>query len=60
MPHQAKYLNELKKMAGLNRGGECCKPLRPSQIIKSEKLVTKVVSILENEYINPFGFYRKR
>ena len=58
-PHQAKNLNELKKMVGLNRGGECYKPLRPSQIIKSEKLVTKVVSILENEYINPFGFREK-
>ena len=31
------------------------KPLRPLQILRSEEIVKNVVSILSNEYINPFG-----
>ena len=31
------------------------KPIRPSQILLSEKKVTEVVRILEEEFINPFG-----
>ena len=31
------------------------KPLRPSQILRSEEMVKNVVSILSNEYTNPFG-----
>ena len=31
------------------------KPLRPSQILRSEEMVKNVVSILSDEYINPFG-----
>ena len=32
------------------------KPLCPSQILRSEEMVKNIVSILSNEYINPFGF----
>ena len=42
-------------MAGVHRQTEIYKPLRPSQIIKSEAMVSKVIQILEDEYINPFG-----
>ena len=42
-------------MTGLHHLTEVYKPLHPSQIIKSEYLVSKVVSVLEDEYINPFG-----
>ena len=31
------------------------KPLHPSQILRSEEMDKNVVSILSNEYINPFG-----
>ena len=31
------------------------KPLRTSQILRSEEMVKNVVSVLSNEYINPFG-----
>ena len=30
------------------------KPLRTSQILKSESLVGKVQAVLENKYLNPF------
>ena len=42
-------------MAGVQHKTEIYKPLRPSQIMRSETLVSKVIEILEEEYINPFG-----
>ena len=52
---QAKNVNALKKMAGIYRSSEKYKPLRPSQILISEKLIAKVIRVLEEEYINPFS-----
>ena len=48
-------LNALNEMAGVQRQTEMYKPFHPSQIITSEKLVSKVVHVLEEEYVNPFG-----
>jgi hypothetical protein len=48
-------LNALNEMAGVQRQTEMYKPLRPSQIIKSEEVVSKVIHVLKEEYINPFG-----
>ena len=31
------------------------KPMRPSQILASQKRVAEVIWVLEKEYINPFG-----
>ena len=31
------------------------KPMRPSQILKSEKLVTEAIRVIEDDFINPFG-----
>lgn len=51
----AKNTEELKKMAGISSQYNIYKPMRPSQILLSEKLVTEVIRILDEEYINPFG-----
>ena len=42
-------------MAGIYSSSEKCKPLRPSQILISEKLVAEVIRVLEEKYINPFS-----
>ena len=42
-------------MAGIYSSSEKCKPLRPSQILISEKLVAEVIRFLEEKYINPFS-----
>ena len=34
---------------------ECYKPLRSSELQKSEKHISKVINVLEDEYLNPFG-----
>ena len=54
-PHQAKNLDELLQLSGLRSVTECYKPLRQNDINKSESNVKKVINVLENEYLNPFG-----
>ena len=53
-PHQAKYFNELINFTGLLSSQESYKPLRNSEIIKSEENVANVIHVLNNEYLNPF------
>ena len=53
---QAKNVNALKVGAGIYRLSEKYKPLHPSQILISEKLVAEVVRVLEEEqHIKPFS-----
>ena len=54
-PEQAKNTNALKQMAYVTSSADIYKALRPSQIIKSEDKVSRLVQILENDYINPFS-----
>ena len=51
---QAQNTAELLSMAGIQSASDIYKPLRPSQILKSEVMVTNVVNVLSSEYINPF------
>ena len=51
---QAKTTSELLAMSGVNRGSSTYKPLRPSKIIKSERLVQSVIHVTTQDYINPF------
>ena len=52
---QSKNVKEMKEMAGTITKSEMYKALRPSQILTSEKMVTKVIEVLQEEYINPFS-----
>ena len=52
----ANNTHALNNLAGLGEGTSIYKPLRPSQILRSEELVSKVQAVLETEYINPFGY----
>ena len=52
---QAKNVNALTEMARIYSSSEKYKPLCPSQILTSEKLVGEVIRVLEEEYINPFS-----
>ena len=38
----------------MNNPGSIYKPLRPSQILKSERFVSKIINVLKEEHINPF------
>ena len=51
---QAQNTRALNKVAGFGENTDLYKPLRPSQVIKSDEMVSNVQSELENEYINPF------
>ena len=53
-PSQAENTNALKDLAGLRNKVYNYKPLRPSQILKSEERVSAVVRVLQDEYLNPF------
>ena len=56
-PDQARNTNALRQLAGLSSNCGSYKPLRPSQILKSEKAVSEAVRVIEEEFINPFvGF----
>ena len=52
---EAKTVNELAKMANMKSCDEDRKSLRPSQILKTESMVTRIINVLKEEYINPFG-----
>eukprot|EP00794_Sanderia_malayensis_P010438 gene10438-biopygen7613 len=51
---QAKNTNALLSLADLNTQSTMYKPLRPSQILKSERFVDSIMQVLKEEYINPF------
>ena len=51
---QAKNTNALLALADLDSTSTMYKPLRPSQILKSEKFVNNIVKVVKEEYINPF------
>ncbi len=51
---QAKNTAELLHMANIQTPGDIYKSLRPSQILKSESFCTRIVTVLKEEYINPF------
>ena len=50
----AKTTLELKKMTGTSKSCYNYKPMRPSEILSSEKHVTKIIQVLKGKYINPF------
>ena len=54
-PQQAINMNRLKEQAGVAHHQSIYKPLRISQIERSESLVSKVVNVLENNFLNPFA-----
>ena len=56
-PYQAKYFKELTNYAGTDPSTLCYKPLRISEIEKTERNVREIIDVLENEYINPFSLY---
>lgn len=49
--------HELLNLAGMRKATGIYKPLRVSEIKKSEENVLKVIKVLENEYLNPFGIF---
>ena len=51
---QARNTTELLSLADMKSSFGMYNPLRPSQILRSEKMVKNVVSLLNNKYINPF------
>ena len=53
--HQSANTSELKSMTGINQENFVYKSLRPSESIKSEKKVQRIVKVLQEEYINPFS-----
>ena len=53
-PHRAKHFNELMKFTGLLSSQVSYKPLRNSEIIKSEENIANIIHVLNNEYLNQF------
>ena len=54
-PQQSKNTASPKRMANLSNAQSIYKQLRPSNILKSEKIVAETVRVLDEEYLNPFG-----
>ena len=52
---QAENTKALLSLADVNHSASTYKPLRPSQILQSEKFVTRIIDVLKEEYVNPFG-----
>ena len=51
---QAKNTTALLNLAEVNSATNAYKPFRPSQILQSEKFVSRIMEILKEEYANPF------
>ena len=54
-PEQSKNTTALKELASTSTSQNVYKQLRPSYILKVERLVTETVRVLEEEYFNPFA-----
>lgn len=54
-PKQAEIMRDLTDFAGLSQSKQDCKVLRRREIEKSEAFVQTIITILEDNYINPFG-----
>ena len=54
-PHQAKNFDSLLCFVDLNKTSEVYKPLRESEIKKSEHIVSSIINVLETECPNPFS-----
>lgn len=52
---QANNTSELLNMVDMKSSNDMYKSLRPSMILKTEKMAEKVVKVLKDEYVNPFG-----
>ena len=50
----AEITQKLKAFAGVKQHNNVYKPSRPTEIVKSNTMVSKVMNVLEHEYINPF------
>ena len=48
-PKQAENTSALLKMSGLDEAHSLYKPLRPSQVVKSENLIHNVMKVVEDE-----------
>jgi len=53
--HQARIAEELQSMSFGGKENKTYKCLRPHEISKEDKMVTKVVEVLQEEYLNPFS-----
>ena len=51
---QAKNTEELYNFAGVRSSEDMYKMIRPSEVLKSECLVTKLQNVITKEYLNPF------
>ena len=51
---QAKNTGALLNLTDMNNPGSIYKPLRPSQILESERFVSNIINVLKEEYVNPF------
>ena len=51
---QAKNTEELYNIAGVRSSEDMYKMIRPSEVLKSERLVTKLQNVITKEYLNPF------
>ena len=54
-PEQTKNTSALKELANIATSQAVYKQLRPSYILKIERLVNETKRVLEEEYINPFS-----
>ena len=51
---QAKNTGALLNLTDMNNPGSIYKPLRPSQILKSERFLSNIINVLKEEYVNSF------
>ena len=52
---QAKNTKTLSDMCGINTDAEMYKPCRPSQIIRSNKMVNDIIQVFTNQFSNSFS-----
>ena len=54
-PYQAKFTESLREMANMTRTSDNQKKcLRPSEILKSDKIVCNISSCIKNQFVSPF------
>ena len=54
-PQKSKNTASLKRMANLSNAQSIYNQLRPSNLLKFEKIVAETVHVIEEKYLNHFG-----
>ena len=54
-PYQSTFIEPLQEYCNLSKSSSNTKSLRPSEILKSDKIVCSMMNTIQQQFLNPFS-----